>query len=229
MAAIAFVCLWAAYGFRFAATPDPAFEATIPWDRLRPDEPALARAVDAMREAHLLPEAYLWGFVRFFKHQQGRPAFLLGAHSDDGFWNFFPVSFAVKTPVALLVLLGARGVAGRVATPAQPGRRLPLGPRGPVRRRVAEPRHQHRPSPPAAAVPVPVRRRRPRGGVGGRVLAAARPGRGGRAARRVARRGRALDPSPLPRVLQRAGGRPRARATGSSWTRAWTGDRTCAG
>ena len=106
MAAIAFVSIWAAYGFRFAATRDPAFEASIPWDRLRPDEPAVARVVDGMREAHVLPEAYLWGFVRFFKHQQGRPAFLLGAHSDAGFWSFFPVSFAVKTPVSLLVLLG---------------------------------------------------------------------------------------------------------------------------
>ena len=106
MAAIAFVFVWAAYGFRFAATEDPAFEASIPWDRLRPEEPALARAVDGMRTAHVLPEAWLWGFVRFFKHQQGRPAFLLGAHSDEGFWSFFPVSFAVKTPLALLVLVG---------------------------------------------------------------------------------------------------------------------------
>ena len=103
--AIAFVCLWAAYGFRFAAVPDAAFASSIPWDRLRPEEPALARAVDAMRDGHVLPEAWLWGFVRFFKHQQGRPAFLLGAHSDAGFWNFFPVSFAVKTPLALLALL----------------------------------------------------------------------------------------------------------------------------
>ena len=105
MGAIAFACLWAAYGFRFAAARDPAFEAAIPWDRLRPEPPALAGAVDALREARLLPEPYLWGFVRFFKHQQGRPAFLLGAHSDDGFWSFFPVSFAVKTPVALLALV----------------------------------------------------------------------------------------------------------------------------
>jgi hypothetical protein len=106
MAVIAFACLWAAYDFRFAATRDPAFEAAIPWDRLRPEEPALARAVDGMRAAHLLPEGWLWGFVRFFKHQQGRPAFLLGAFSDDGFWSFFPVSFAVKTPIAFLVLVG---------------------------------------------------------------------------------------------------------------------------
>jgi hypothetical protein len=105
MVVIAFGSLWAAYGFRFGATRDPAFEASIPWDRLRPEDPTIARAVDLMRGAHVLPEAYLWGFVRFFRHQQGRPAFLLGAHSDDGFWSFFPVSFALKTPVALLVLV----------------------------------------------------------------------------------------------------------------------------
>ena len=106
MAVIAFVVVWAAYGFRFAAAQDSSFEASIPWDRVRPEEPALARTLDGMRGAHVLPEAWLWGFARFFKHQQGRPSFLLGAHSDDGFWSFFPVSFAVKTPVALLVLLG---------------------------------------------------------------------------------------------------------------------------
>ena len=103
--AVALVVLWAAYGFRYAATTDPAFEVTIPWDRLRPDEPVLARATDTARAAHLLPEAYLWGFVRFFKHQQARPSFLLGQRSDDGFAAFFPVSFAAKTPVALLLLL----------------------------------------------------------------------------------------------------------------------------
>jgi hypothetical protein len=105
MVVIAYVGLWASYAFRFAATEDPAFEASIPWDRLRPDEPALARAIDVARGAHLFPEPYLWGFVRFFKHQQARPSFLLGAHSDDGFAGFFPLSFAVKTPVALLVLI----------------------------------------------------------------------------------------------------------------------------
>jgi hypothetical protein len=109
MGALALAVLWAAYGFRFAATADPAFESSIPWERLRPDAPAVARATDAARAAHLLPEPYLWGFVRFFKHQQARPSFLLGARSDDGFAGFFPVSFALKTPVALLVLLAVSG------------------------------------------------------------------------------------------------------------------------
>lgn len=35
----------------------------------------------------------------------GRPAFLLGQFSDTGFLSYFPVAFAVKTPLVLLILL----------------------------------------------------------------------------------------------------------------------------
>jgi hypothetical protein len=110
MAAIALAVLWSAYRFRYAASADPRIEAAIPWDRLRPEEPAVASLVDGLRRTQLLPEAYLWGFVRFFEHQEGRPSFLLGARSETGFAAFFPTSFAVKTPVALLVLLALSAV-----------------------------------------------------------------------------------------------------------------------
>ena len=104
MGVIAFFVLWSAYRFRYAASTDPRIEAAIPWDRLRPEEP-LASVVDGLRSSRLLPEGYLWGFVRFFEHQESRPAFLLGERSDHGFAAFFPVSFAVKTPIGLLGLL----------------------------------------------------------------------------------------------------------------------------
>ena len=112
MTAIALAVLWSAYRFRYAASSDPRIEASIPWDRLRPDEPALAALVDTLRARRLLPEAYLWGFVRFFEHQDARPSFLLGERSDAGFAAFFPVSFAVKTPLALVGLLGVALAAG---------------------------------------------------------------------------------------------------------------------
>jgi hypothetical protein len=35
----------------------------------------------------------------------GRPAFLLGRFSVEGFWNYFPVALAVKTPLPTLLLL----------------------------------------------------------------------------------------------------------------------------
>ena len=37
----------------------------------------------------------------------GKDSFLLGAHSPDGWWYYFPVVFAVKTPLPTLILIGA--------------------------------------------------------------------------------------------------------------------------
>lgn len=37
---------------------------------------------------------------------EGHPTYLLGRRSTTGFWYFYPVVLAVKTPLALLVLLG---------------------------------------------------------------------------------------------------------------------------
>jgi Dolichyl-phosphate-mannose-protein mannosyltransferase len=38
---------------------------------------------------------------------EGHPTYLLGQRSTTGFWYFYPVVLAVKTPLALLVLIGA--------------------------------------------------------------------------------------------------------------------------
>ena len=110
--------MWSAYRFRYAASTDPRHRGRDPWDRLRPEEP-VASVVDGLRMTRLLPEGYLWGFVRFFEHQESRPSFLLGERSDHGFAAFFPVSFAVKTPLGLLgllavsIVLAARGLRTR--------------------------------------------------------------------------------------------------------------------
>ncbi len=37
---------------------------------------------------------------------QGRPSFLWGRYSQNGFWDFFPVALAVKTPIPLLLFSG---------------------------------------------------------------------------------------------------------------------------
>lgn len=38
--------------------------------------------------------------------QVGAPSFLLGRYSDTGWWYYFPVAFALKTPLPTLLLLG---------------------------------------------------------------------------------------------------------------------------
>jgi hypothetical protein len=38
---------------------------------------------------------------------EGHPTYLLGQRSTSGFWDFYPVVLAVKTPLALVLLIGA--------------------------------------------------------------------------------------------------------------------------
>ncbi|MFN0100493.1 MAG: ArnT family glycosyltransferase [Bryobacteraceae bacterium] len=52
------------------------------------------------------PHTYLTGIRTVIDHNnEGHPAFLLGSVSETGWWYYFPVVFAVKSPTALLPLL----------------------------------------------------------------------------------------------------------------------------
>jgi hypothetical protein len=117
---VAVLVIWAAYGFRGSFGADPGLAASFPWDGLRESDPVVHRAVDAARSLSLLPEPYLFGFLRFFEHSEARRAFLLGQLSDTGFPHFFLVSFAVKTPLPLLLLF-ALALLGRGRDSFRPG------------------------------------------------------------------------------------------------------------
>ncbi len=53
---------------------------------------------------------FLTGLGEFAKHDTtGHDSYLLGKHSHEGWWYYFPVVFAVKTPTAVLVLLAVCG------------------------------------------------------------------------------------------------------------------------
>jgi hypothetical protein len=108
-AVAALVLIWACYGFRFAASPDPAQQ--FDWTRVQPQTRGIGALFMTARDHHLLPEAFLYGFLRFFKAQEARPAFLHGVISEEGWWYYFPATFAIKTPIPLLVLLAAAAVA----------------------------------------------------------------------------------------------------------------------
>jgi hypothetical protein len=76
----ALLMVWAVYGFEWGTLPDggPAVPMPTFW-----------RGVEA-----------IFGFSG-----GGRPAFLLGHFSAEGFWTFFPIAFAVKTPLPTLLLI----------------------------------------------------------------------------------------------------------------------------
>jgi 4-amino-4-deoxy-L-arabinose transferase-like glycosyltransferase len=74
--------IWAGYWFSFGATP---------WSGgLRMPAPQLFDGLKAVLE----------------HNQSGHNAYLLGQVSNSGFWYFFPVALAVKTPIAILLLAG---------------------------------------------------------------------------------------------------------------------------
>ncbi|HVD78770.1 MAG TPA: glycosyltransferase family 39 protein, partial [Vicinamibacteria bacterium] len=106
LAVFSLLVVWASYGFESRLSPDPQVEAAFEWSRVEPDGALTAPAARIVRASGLLPDAFVFGFLRFFKHAEPRPAFLLGRVSNEGWWYFFPVTFLLKTPVPLLVLLG---------------------------------------------------------------------------------------------------------------------------
>ena len=110
MALIALAVVWASYGFHAAISPDPELESRVDWSSVQPASPVLARAAELVRASHLLPEAYVYGFLMFRHHAQERPAFLGGELSRGGWWYYFPTTFLLKTPLPLMLLLALLAV-----------------------------------------------------------------------------------------------------------------------
>jgi hypothetical protein len=91
-----------------------------------------------LRDSRLLPEAYVHGLFDLFARSQDRRAFLLGQHSSEGWWYYFPVTFLLKTPLPLLALLAVallRAPASWRAAPPSCG--CPRQPSGSRRSRAA--------------------------------------------------------------------------------------------
>lgn len=64
------------------------------------------------------PEHYLKGVMHQLHHaEQGHPSFLMGMHSTEGWWYYYPVAFLLKTPLPLLILLGLAALAYKKQLP----------------------------------------------------------------------------------------------------------------
>ena len=105
MAAVGVLVVWAAYGFSSPLSPDPRVSAAFDWQALEAASPLVRVPLELARAAWLLPESWVFGFLHFVVHAESRPAFLLGEYSEAGWWYYFPVTFLLKTPLPLLVLV----------------------------------------------------------------------------------------------------------------------------
>jgi len=96
---VAVAVVWGFYGFRYAASADPAM--ALEWK----DGPAW---VAVARDHHLLPEGYLFAASKahwlVYGEVTERISYALGTYSTGGRWWYFPFTFLVKTPVAALAL-----------------------------------------------------------------------------------------------------------------------------
>jgi len=142
-AALAGLLVWAAYGFRYAAIAPPPIAAgslSQPWSTVlletppvghfTPQERALLHpgiiqsAIRFSRDHRLLPEGWLYGFAYVCRFALWRPAFLLGEYSTTGWLSFFPIAFALKTPLSVFGMVALAAVSwtavGRARTPAAP-------------------------------------------------------------------------------------------------------------
>jgi len=106
---IGFIILWGVYGFQ--VRPLLSHEASHPFlDRFIPvDSPSIQRMVYTLAESMPLPApAYFAELAWLQKYaRSGHPSFLLGRYARWGWWFYFPVAFAIKTPLPLLILLVA--------------------------------------------------------------------------------------------------------------------------
>jgi len=101
----AFFTLWASYCFETAPLAARGSHATV--DRLI-SRPALRQLTYRVVESIRIPFPTYFeglGWLRRYA-EKGTPAFLMGEHSTQGWWYYFLVAFALKTPLPTLVLVG---------------------------------------------------------------------------------------------------------------------------
>lgn len=102
-ASMAFVMIWAAYGFRYRAPRTRDYD--LNWSLVSIQPPMVAASLNLAREHRLLPEAYLYG-VSYVLSNGDRKTFLNGHILPTGSRVYFPEMVLLKSTPAFLLLLG---------------------------------------------------------------------------------------------------------------------------
>ncbi len=127
MAVVTCLGIWTCYGWRSSIVPPLAANADATtranyeqimtelgfwWQDALAEPPdgspprgALPDLLHACAVHKVLPEAYLLGLTMTVQATSGRSAYLMGRYSNTGWRAYFPVAFAIKTPLPTLGLL----------------------------------------------------------------------------------------------------------------------------
>jgi hypothetical protein len=87
----------------------------VGWDILENRGGPVVAAVKVVRDHHLLPESYVYGFAHTYRFSLYRKSFLNGEYRSDGWIQFFPYTTLVKTPLALFGLIALAALAALAA------------------------------------------------------------------------------------------------------------------
>jgi hypothetical protein len=120
MGLVAWVVVWGFYGFRYKAAPagkelNPALEPYL--ERMHDQRDA--RLLRVLAKVRVLPEGYIWGLENTKETEWDDPSYFWGKVWRHGNWEYFPVALAIKSTLALLILVGLvpvawwRGLGGR--------------------------------------------------------------------------------------------------------------------
>ncbi|MEO5925792.1 MAG: glycosyltransferase family 39 protein [Bryobacteraceae bacterium] len=103
-AGVLFILLWAGYGFSVGSL-GPQWGAHPKIEGMLTEHPALRPLWDAAMATPVPFPKLLLGMRDVMRHNDlGHGSYLLGEYRTTGWWYFFPVVLAVKTPIGLLLL-----------------------------------------------------------------------------------------------------------------------------
>jgi hypothetical protein len=112
-AVVAWVFIWASYTFRYDALApgqSPSHYIQTHWAQLQATPGLAPRLLGFLCDHKILPQAYLLGAHIIASSTTQRYAFFNGQVSYQGWFWFFPVSLAVKTPLATLAAMALAGI-----------------------------------------------------------------------------------------------------------------------
>jgi tetratricopeptide (TPR) repeat protein len=107
LAAVSVMVIWASYGFNYLPAESMSSAMNF-YDLAASNRDSMIAATVQWIDSHrLLPNAYTQGFLYSYASAQQLPGFLTGSYSTEGWWSYFPIAFALKTPTVLIVFVVA--------------------------------------------------------------------------------------------------------------------------
>lgn len=107
---VVWILIWMSYGFRYeirapGTPPLKSISAAGLLPKVNGEIGVKGKIIALAADLRLLPEGYLFGLAHTIRYAQARFAFIMGKISIHGWFWYFPLAFAIKTPLSFFALL----------------------------------------------------------------------------------------------------------------------------